>query len=180
MPPSEKPYGLIAFASIPKEKEIAISQPARLSIGSITLFLPEGIEAEGKTLTDKGMQAIQTMNFHVYSASGLKKDENLDFTLTGKPETTAVNPDITQNKTLLIGAGAFGIVLILAGAWMYMNDRRKREEEVDDEEDDEFDDPESIMDAIIALDDLHRAGKLSDEAYQRRRNELKNALKRKS
>lgn len=180
MPPSETPYGLIAFASVPKEKEIAISQPARLPIDSVTLFLPEGVEAEGKTLTDKGMQAMETMNFHVYSASGLKKDESIDFTITGKPETTAVNPDITQNKTLLIGVGSFGAVLILAGTWMYMKDRRKREEEVDDEESDELDDPESLMDAIIAVDDLHRAGKLSDEAYQQRRNELKNALKRKS
>ena len=180
MPPSETPYGLIAFASIPKEKEITISQPARLPIDSITLFLPEGMEAEGKTLTDKGLQAMETMNFHVYSASGLKKDESIDFTVTGEPETTAVNPDVTQNKTLLIGVGAFGVVLILAGAWMYMKDRRKREEEVDDEESDELDDPESLMDAIIAVDDLHRAGKLSDEAYQQRRNELKNALKRKS
>ena len=180
MPPSETPYGLIAFASVPKEKEIAISQSARLPIGSVTLFLPEGMEAEGKTLTDKGLQAMETMNFHVYSASGLKKDESIDFTVTGKPQTTAVNPDITQNKTLLIGVGAFGIVLILAGAWMYMNDRRKRDEEMDDEEGAEFDDPESLMDAIIALDDLHRAGKLSDEAYQQRRDELKNVLKRKS
>jgi hypothetical protein len=180
MPPSETPYGLIAFASVPKEKEIAISQPARLPIGSITLFLPGGLEAKGKTLTDKGLQTMETMNFHVYSASGLKKDESIDFTLTGEPQTTAVNPDITQNKTLLIGIGAFGVVLILAGAWMYMKDRNKREEEVDDEDGDEFDDPESLMDAIIALDDLHRAGKLSDEAYQQRRNELKNALKRKS
>ena len=180
MPPSEIPYGLIAFASIPKEKEIAISQPARLPIGSVTLFLPEGMEAKGKTLTDEGMQAMETMNFHVYSASGLKKDESIDFTLTGEPQTTAVNPDVTQNKTLLIGVGAFGVVLILAGVWMYMKDRRNREEEVDEEDDDEFDDPESFMDAIIALDDLHRAGKLSDEAYQQRRNELKNALKRKS
>ena len=46
--------------------------------------------------------------------------------------------------------------------------------------DDEFDDPESLMDAIIAVDDLHRAGKLSDEAYQKRRDELKSVLKRKS
>ena len=37
----------------------------------------------------------------------------------------------------------------------------------------------SLMDAIIALDDLHRAGKLSDEAYQQRRNELKEELKKK-
>jgi hypothetical protein len=36
------------------------------------------------------------------------------------------------------------------------------------------------MDSIIALDDLHRAGKLSDDAYKARRNELKNTLKRKS
>jgi hypothetical protein len=79
----------------------------------------------------------------------------------------------------LIGVGAFGVVLILAGAWMFMRDRRKDKAEINEEEDDEFEDPESLMDAIIALDDLHRAGKLSDEAYQQRRNELKDALKRK-
>ena len=178
MPPSETPYELIAFASIPKTKEITISQPARLPIGGITLYLPEGMDAEGKTLTDQGLQALETMNFHVYSASGLKKDESIDFTITGKPETTAVNPDITQNKTLLIGVGAFGLALILAGVWMYMRDRNK-EEEIEEQES-EFGDTQSIMDAIIALDDLHRAGKLSDLAYKQRREELKNALKRKA
>ena len=30
-----------------------------------------------------------------------------------------------------------------------------------------------MIDAIIALDDLHRAKKISDEAYQKRRAELK-------
>lgn len=180
MPPSETPYGLIAFASIPKAKEIAISQPALLPINALTIFLPEGMDANGDILTDGGIQTIQTTNFHVYTAAGLAKDESFEFILTGEPETTAVNPDVTQNKTLLIGVGAFGIVLILAGVWMFMRDR-KRVEEIDEEEDneDEFDDTESIMDAIIAVDDLHRAGKLSDEAYQHRRTELKNALKRK-
>ncbi len=86
-------------------------------------------------------------------------------------------PDITQNQTLLIGVGALGLALILAGAWLYWRDRNHPEEE---DEEDEFDDPESIMDAIIALDDLHRAGKLSDQAYKQRRDELKNSLKRKS
>jgi cbb3-type cytochrome oxidase subunit 3 len=81
----------------------------------------------------------------------------------------------------LIGIGAFGVVLIIAGAWMFMRDRRKRNEEAVEEEDDddEFEDPESLMDAIIALDDLHRAGKIPDEAYQQRRNELKDTLKKK-
>ena len=74
------------------------------------------------------------------------------------------------------------LLLILAGVWLFIRDRKRKDvEEVDEEEEEvgEFEDPESLMDAIIALDDLHRAGKLSDEAYQQRRNELKEALKRK-
>ncbi len=180
MPPSEVPYGLIAYSSVPNTKEISISQSAILPIGGVTLLVPAGVEAEGKTLTKGSAQAMDTMNFQSYTSSGLAENESIDFTLTGAPETVAVNPDVTQNKNLLIGIGAFGVVLILAGGWMFMRDRNKREEEVDEEEEDgEFEDPESLMDAIIALDDLHRAGKLSDEAYQQRRNELKEALKRK-
>ncbi|MBK8781190.1 MAG: c-type cytochrome [Anaerolineales bacterium] len=179
MPPSNTPYSLIAFASVPKAKEISISQPALLPIGEVALFLPEGVEAEGDTLTDEGIQNLQGTNFHVYSASAISEGKNLDLVLTGEPkDSTAVAPDVTQNKNLLIGIGALGLVLILAGVWMYMRDSKK-EEEIEEEED-EFDDSESIMDAIIAIDELHRAGKLSDQAYKERREELKNALKRKS
>ncbi len=180
MPPSTTPYGLIVFSSVIKTEEITISQPALLPINALTLFLPEGVEAKSDLLTDGGIQPIQTTNFHVYTGAGLDKGRSYEFILTGKPETTAVNPDVTQNKTLLIGLGTFGIVLILAGVWMFMRDR-KRAADMDEEEDhgDDFDDADSIMDAIIALDDLHRAGKLSDETYQTRRGELKGALKRK-
>lgn len=179
MPPSETTYSLIAFASIPKAKEINISQPALLPVNELNLFLPEGVEAEGTTLTDEGIQNLQNTNFHVYSASALKEGESIDFVLSGEPkESTAVAPDVTQNKNLLIGIGALGLVLILAGVWMYMRDNKKEEEL--EEEGDEFEDSESIMDAIIAIDELHRAGKLSDQAHKERREELKDALKRKS
>ncbi len=180
MPPSNTPYSLIAFASLPKAKEISISQPALLSIGEVSLFLPEGVEAESDALTDEGIQNLQGTNFHVYSTSAISEGENLDLVLTGEPkDATTVTPDVTQNKNLLIGIGALGLVLILAGVWMYMRDNNKNEEEVEEEED-EFGDSESIMDAIIAIDELHRAGKLSDQAYKERREELKNALKKKS
>ena len=182
MPPSEEPYGLIAFASIPKAKEISIKQTALLPINSISLFLPEGVEAQGTTLTDNGVQNLQGANFHVYNAAAVEKDGALEFTLSGEPTTVTESPDITQNQYVLIGVGAFGLTLILAGVWMYLRDRNKNEEddeEGDDEEDDQFDDTESVMDAIIALDDLHRAGKINDEAYKKRRDELTEALKRK-
>jgi len=69
-------------------------------------------------------------------------------------------------------------VLILAGVWMYLRDRNRPNEEIEEEEtEEEFDNEEEILDAIIALDDLHRAGKIPDEAYQSRRAELKAKLK---
>ncbi|MBI3162551.1 MAG: cytochrome c [Chloroflexi bacterium] len=180
MPPDEVPYGLIAFASIPKEKEVEISQSALLPVGLVNLYLPEGMEAEGAGLVDEGIQAIQTTNFHVYSISGINKGESLEFTITGKPQNTTDNPDITQNQTLLIGVGAFGIVLILAGVWLYMRDRKSLEDDFDDDDEAGTGDSESTLDAIIALDDLHRAGKISDAAYKQRREELKGSLKRKA
>ena len=50
------------------------------------------------------------------------------------------------------------------------------DDEDEEDDDDEYDDAESILDAIVAIEDLHRAGKISDEAYQKRRAELKSAL----
>ena len=182
IPPSETPYGLIAFASIPKASELKIVQPALLPINSISLFLPEGMNAEGTTLTDGGVQNLQGANFHVYTAAPVAQDSNFEFTLTGKPATVSESPDITQNQNVLIGVGALGMTLILAGVFMYLRDRKKFAEmeadDDDDEYDDQFEDNESIMDAIIALDDLHRAGKLTDEAYKKRRAELTSALKK--
>ena len=46
-----------------------------------------------------------------------------------------------------------------------------------DDESNEFESSEDVIDAIIALDDLSRARKISEEAYQKRRAELKEALK---
>ncbi len=177
MPPSETPYGVIAFASLPKDKKIEIDQPVVLPVSKVMMLLPEGVTASGDALIDGGLQAFQGGNFQMYSSGGVDAGGRIVFTVSGEPKTTAVAPDITQNQTLLIGVGALGLALILAGAWLYWRDRNHPEEE---DEEDEFDDPESIMDAIIALDDLHRAGKLSDQAYKQRRDELKNSLKRKS
>jgi hypothetical protein len=181
LPPSQAPYGLIAYSSLPNGKEISISQGAFLPIDEISLMVPEGVEVEGDNLTDGGTQPMMdSMVFHVYTAS-LAKGASLDFTLKGQPQETAVNADPLQNKNLLFGIGGLGVALILAGAFLFWRDRQ-RGEDTDDEADDdeEFGDPESVMDAIIALDDLHRAGKIPDEAYQQRRGELKEALKRKA
>jgi hypothetical protein len=112
---------------------------------------------------------------------GVSAGEKVKLAVSGTPKeaaTASAPQEVSSNKNLLIGAGALGVALILAGAWMYLRDRN-RAEDTDGETDeaDAFESSEDVIDAIIALDDLHRARKISEEAYQKRRAELKEILK---
>ena len=180
IPPSEDSYGLIAFSSLPKSKDLAYSQTFALPVTTVTVFLPEGVTAEGTQMTDLGVQAIQNFNFHIYELENISAGDKVAFTVSGTPKeaASASTPETNSNKNLLIGVGALGIALVLAGAWTYLREHNRPGQENDiEDEDDVFESPEDVMDAIIALDDLHRAKKVSDEAYHTRRVALKEILK---
>ena len=183
IPPSEGSYGLIAFASVPKANEFEFSQEFALPATKVTIFVPEGITISSPQSTDLGVQAIQDFNFHIYEMGSVNAGEALNFSVAGTPQETDASSTsapgaVSSNQNLLIGAGALGVALILAGAWMYLRDRNREEEASDEhQDDDEFDSSDDVIDAIIALDDLHRARKISEAAYQKRRAELKEILK---
>jgi mono/diheme cytochrome c family protein len=181
--PSETPYSLIAFFSLPYNSNgTSITQPMLLQTDSVSVFAPEGIKLKSDKLSDAGVQNISGSNFHMYSATGLSANSQLAFSLSGKPDLTSNTADQSgsSRQTIIYGAGALGLALIGLGVWMYLRDRNARPapDQTADEEEDEFEDPDSVMDAIIALDDLHRAKKIPDIAYQQRRAELKEQLKK--
>jgi mono/diheme cytochrome c family protein len=180
MPPTtDKPYGLIALGSIEKDNKIVIKQLTLLPVDQVMLLVPAGVNVEGEGIVDNGPHDFQGGTFNMYTSNSMNAGDTFSFTLSGKPSGTAVNADLTQNQNLLIGVGALGIAFIVAGAWLYWREGKTNKDRFDDHEDGEYGDTESILDAIVALDDLHREGKLSDDAYKKRRAELKNSLKRK-
>jgi hypothetical protein len=71
----------------------------------------------------------------------------------------------------------------VGGVWLFSRTRR---EVVDDDFDEDssletdveldVEDADTLMDAIIALDDLYREGQLPEDAYLQRRAELKERL----
>ena len=182
-PPSEQPYGLIVFSTMARESQVEVAHPFILPVSSLTLFLPEGVRAQGAQLTDHGIQTIEGLNFQMYAAGDLPAGNRLSFTLSGTPVDTSTAVSVTSktnaNQTILIGAGVLGLALIFAGAWMQtrVRGRKPMEGSNHQEEVDGFESPEEVMDAIIALDDLNQAKKISNQAYQKRRNELKEILK---
>lgn len=180
MPPSQDFYSIIAFFNMPYDNSLELTQPLALPVSSALVIVPEGIKVKSDVLTDGGVQQTQQgANVQVYTGSSLNAGSPLEMTLSGKVKAAATSSS-GNNQTLLIGAGAFGIVLILTGVWMFLRDRGKVDEdsfEEVEEDEDEFETAEEVMDAIIALDDLYRAKKIPEEAYQKRREELKERLK---
>ena len=180
IPPSEGSYGLVTFSSVTKTDELDFSQKFILPAATVTVFMPEGVEVKNSQMADLGVQAVQNFNFQIYEAGSIAANSTLSFTITGEPKeaTAATTPEAANpNDNILIAAGALGIALILAGLWMYLRDRNRVDEDEEEDNGDEFESSEEVMDAILTLDDQHRAKKISDDAYQKRRAELKEILK---
>jgi mono/diheme cytochrome c family protein len=184
MRPSEQPYGIVAYSTVPKQSETTITQEFVLPVAAVRVYVPDGMEVKGEALTADETQNIQGTLYRSYRAASLQAGDGLTFEISGNPNsagTEATNKTSSSNNLLLIAAGGLGILLIAAGVGLYVRDRKRTQEESEEEEEGEdepeFSASEEVLDAILALDDLHRAKKISDEAYQKRRAELKEILK---
>ncbi len=175
IPPSEKPYGLVAFSSLAPDDTVKFSLPFALPVASINVFTPVGVKVKDSTIVDLGKQTIQNYEYQIYESDAIAAGKSLDFTLSGKPAdgTTA---NTSRNTGLIVAAAALGLALVGAGWWMYRQD--KRSEEIEEERGDELESSEDVMDAIIALDDLRGRKKIDEKAYQKRRAELKDLLRK--
>lgn len=106
----------------------------------------------------------------------------LSLTISGKPGTPA-GFQFNRQTIVWIGIGVIGILLIGLGIYLYLRDRARilkednKENEGKMEEDALGEDSDTIMDAMIALDDQYKAGEIAKEAYEKRRFELKERLK---
>ena len=92
-------------------------------------------------------------------------------------------PVTTGTSTeLLVGLGVFGVVLVGAGVWLYRRNQAAEDLEDEDGEPEAYEEPaddaETLMDAILNLDDLYQSGEMSEEAYRQRRAELKDRLRK--
>lgn len=171
--PSDKPYSIIAFFNLPYDNTAQIDQPLAIDTPSLLLLVPDGIEVAGKQLSSKGLQPIQSTNYQEFAASGLKAGDTLSFSISGRPSASSAT-GLDTHQGLLIAGGILGVGLIAAGLYLYIRERRRlRLAPVDAD----FETADEVMDAILALDDLHRAGRISDDAYRIRRAELKETLR---
>ena len=181
--PGASSYQLMYAFDMPYGKKLEINQPINHLIGSVIIMTPDGVKVSSSQMTDGGARDIQGQTYSMYTVDNIPAGETLSFTLSGNPKggSTGSTAAGSPQTNLVIGLAIFGTVLILAGFFFFLRSRNSKDDnydELDDEQIDAFgDDPDQLMDAIATLDDQFKAGILSQEAYQKRRDELKARLK---
>lgn len=190
--PGSGQYQLVFAVDLPLPKAgllggrtLKISQLMPLKVNKLSVLVPEGISIADKGFTKGESQDMGTgVKYQVYSSGALDAGQSLNITASGSPSagTAGGTSDSTSgHQNIIIGVGVFGLALVLVGAWLFWRDRKRAEEDDEDEDDgdDEADnhDSEEIINAIVALDDQFKAGNIQEDAYNKRRAELKAKLK---
>lgn len=161
--------------------ELAVKPPLNAD-AAIVMVPPTGVKLKSEQLTESGERSdVQGMSFLMYQSKGaIAAGQPINLSLSGTPGDASSTSGLGVNTYLLVGLGAFGLVLIGTGLWFYRQRKVTEDEESDAVVDETGQEPEetsdALLDAIMALDDLHANGKLPEAAYQERRADLKARL----
>jgi mono/diheme cytochrome c family protein len=175
LPGSATHQVLFAF-EMPYNRRLDFVQSTVLPVDAVVVLVPEdNVRIRGEAIQDEGVRDLQGVNYHQYNVGNLLAGDDLHLTMTG---SLAAGKNSRNN--LIIGLSVLGIAVVLTGAWLY---RHVRLREISEAEELELAvaslAPEStdlLMDAIIALDDQFQNGELPEEAYKKRRLELRMRL----
>lgn len=175
--PGSQPHQVLFSYDLPYDRKLDLAIPLPLFVNAAVVMLPPGgVKLESDQLMAAGSRDVQGMTVQLYTASGLSAKDPLRMRLSGKAAGTPANGN--GHTGLLIGLGAFGLALVGAGVWLLRQKKGVATPVVENEVEPPEESEESLLDAIVALDDLYQAGKLPEEAYTLRRAELKERLRR--
>jgi hypothetical protein len=167
---------------LPFSRKLVFRHPVHLPVNAVVVLVPEdSLKVKGDTLQDAGTRDSDGFTYRTYNGSELKKGAELVMEVNQRSSFTKPVLSTASSSTLLIGLAVLALTLIGAGAWLYRRSQKTkpavnsaeqtRASEIEDTQD-------SLMDAILVLDDQFKAGKIPEDAYRRRRTELKDRLRR--
>jgi mono/diheme cytochrome c family protein len=182
VPPGSGQYQVMYAYNMPYDRKLEFEKPHNLPVNAVTILMPDmGLRVRSDQLVDTGPRDIQGETFFVYTGNRLEAGQALSVSLSGQVRTPGLPSDgpMTSNS-LVIGLAALGVALVGSGVWLFRRNQvsvaasgagYSAPEVVGNGT------QEGVIDAIIALDDLYKAGDLPEAAYRKRRAELKDKLR---
>jgi len=181
--PGAGSYQVMYTYEMAYDQKLDFTRPVGMPVNAVVVLVPEGgVQVKSASLTDAGTRDVQGSSYHMYTGNSLSQGDQLSMTITGQPSAKAAStPRASSTQGLLIGAGALGVALLLAGLWLYRRtlatEKTAAGPSASQPAAPASENAETVMDAILAVDDLYQDGQLPEEAYLKRRAELKARLK---
>jgi mono/diheme cytochrome c family protein len=186
--PGASQHQVVFAFDMPYQRRLDFVQALPLPVNAVVLLIQEdGLKVKGDQLLDGGVRDMQGTPFRIYSSDRLGAGTKLSLSISGQPAGQTASFFTSDHTNLIIGLGAFGLALITAGLWIFRRSRlnaaaalveQEQAGPTESAEDLGVEDADTLIDAIITLDDQYQAGELPEEAYRSRRAELKRRLKR--
>jgi hypothetical protein len=190
VPPGTGKYQVIFAYQLPYDRKLNFVQSMYLPTNAVVVMVPDnGIRVDSEMLQEGGTRDYQDTTFRMYNGGSLIAGSALEFTLSGTPKQSPGSFfSAGTMQSMAIGLAVFGVALVVAGLWLYRRHQRKLAPEttlggvsLDSPLTSEAigpEDEDTLMDAIIALDDQYHAGNLPEAAYLERRAALKEKLRK--
>jgi len=178
--PGQGVFQLLFSYQLPYDRKLDLIRTSPFDLHAFVVLASENdLTIQGTGLQDDGTREVEGNLFHMYSGSKINKGQNLNLTITDRTKTAVTGLRLLSNNNFVFGLTVLGFVLIAVGVWLFMhrhsNPLEKSAEKPASMND--YESPQAIMDAILALDDLYQEGLLPEEAYLQRRGELKALLR---
>jgi len=176
--PSTGSSQLMVSYLVPYQGTREYSFTAPLNVARINFLLPQKfkVSLQGTGLTGPGSMTLQSgESYEVYSYAALKAGQTVSVSIGGAIATESNTTGSNTKNSIAIGAVFFGFAIIGVGIWWW----RKSDANQDDED---IHVSATTLDGLILeiakLDDEYAQGRLSEDAYQRLRQNLKRQAKR--
>lgn len=194
IPPGDQTGQVIVRYTLPYTGELHLETKVQYPVQALSLMqLDQGVALTSPQLKEKGTEQRQDgATVLEYAGESLSAGQSLVLDLKGAPVLSPVSgtnskpsqyeviteaqvstPRAANRQPIVIGIGAFAVLLMVAGAIGLVWTRRSVE---DDEYASAVDEQRVLILALADLDEAHEAGEIDDKAYAFQRQALKTTL----
>jgi len=164
-------YQMLYVYELPYSRKMTWTQPFTLATNVVVLFFPEsGLKITGDQVEAGGTETFNDTLYRAYVGGAMAAGDEIQVEISGRNPSASTGLDFGAGTTSLI-LGTLGLVLVGVGVWWWFRSGPDGDAGVDGGEN-----PEAIMDEIIALDEAYEAGEVGEAVYKKRRDALKARL----
>lgn len=172
IPPGTGTQILFSY-DLPYDKDLLFYIKLPLNIDVTNIMLPsEGVTIKSSQLNTAGEKLIQNTEWRIYSSGPLTSGSRLDLLVSGKPVIDDPQAD-EMNTNLAVGLLAVVVVsvFVIIAILQEIGEKKaaKKQKPIPPKD---ISAQNTVLDAIIALDDQFKAGQIPPAAYKERREEL--------